>query len=67
MPATAAISARRTETITGMPRASRPALISKFDNRIPFLVDGTIHTVDKATHSRQTPPRRGGFDPKEDA
>ena len=50
-----------------MPRASRPALISQFDNRIPFLVDGTIHTVDKATHSRQTPPRRGGFDPKEDS
>ena len=32
-----------------MPRASRPALISQFDNRIPFLVDGTIQGVDKAT------------------
>jgi len=50
-----------------MPRASRPALISKFDNWIPFLVAGTIHAVDKATDSRQTSPRRGGFDPKEDS
>ena len=25
-----------------MPRALSPALISQFDNRIPFLVDGTI-------------------------
>ena len=50
-----------------MPRALSPALISQFDNRIPFLVDGTIQGVGKATHSRQTPPRRGRFDPKEDA
>jgi hypothetical protein len=42
-----------------MPRALSPALVSKFDNRIPFLVDGTIHTVDTVTRSRQTPLRRG--------